>query len=63
MTTALNKARRKYEKKRRVKRVSFLLKEDKEILEYAESIPFSEKVKELLLSDLKKKKSGVKENE
>lgn len=60
MTEALDRARKKYEHKRKIKSVSFLVDEDKEILEFANSINFSEEVKNWLSTKLEaeKLKSG-----
>lgn len=60
MTVALDRARKKYEQKRKIKSVSFLVDEDKEILEFANSINFSEEVKNWLSIKLEaeKLKSG-----
>ena len=46
MSEALQKAQAKYEKKRQIKKVSFNAKTEKELLEFANSVDFSNWVKQ-----------------
>ena len=46
MSDALQKAQDRYEKKRQVKRVSFNIETEKELLEFANSMDFSSWVKQ-----------------
>ena len=46
MSDALQKAQERYENKRQVKRVSFNIETEKELLEFANSVDFSSWVKQ-----------------
>lgn len=46
MSDALQKAQERYENKRQVKRVSFNIETEKELLEFANSVDFSRWVKQ-----------------
>lgn len=46
MSDALQKAQERYENKRQVKRVSFNIETEKELLEFANSVDFSNWVKQ-----------------
>ena len=46
VSDALQKAQERYENKRQVKRVSFNIKTEKELLEFANSVDFSNWVKQ-----------------
>lgn len=53
-STALNKARQKYDDKRQIKKVSFNQEKEKELLEFAISVNFSEWVKRKIKEELNK---------
>ena len=53
-STALDKARRKYVDKRQIKKVSFNTENEKEILEFANSVNFSEWVKQKIKESMSK---------
>lgn len=51
-STALDKARQKYDDKRQIKKVSFNPEKEKELLEFASSVNFSEWVKQKIKEEL-----------
>lgn len=53
-STALDKARQKYDEKRQIKKVSFNSETEKDLLEFATSINFSEWVKQKIKEELSK---------
>lgn len=54
MSEALQKAQAKYETKRQVKKVSFNSETEKDLLEFATSVNFSEWVKQKIKKELSK---------
>lgn len=53
-STALDKARRKYDDKRQIKKVSFNIETEKNLLDFANSIDFSNWVKQKIKEELSK---------
>ena len=53
-STALDKAREKYDEKRKIKKVSFNTETEKDILDFANSVNFSEWFKQKIKAGLSK---------
>jgi len=53
--TAADKAKKKYEAKRKNKSVPFLIDEEAELLDFADKVDFANWVKEKIRDELKKK--------
>lgn len=53
-STALDKARQKYDDKRQIKKVSFNIETEKNLLDFANSIDFSNWVKQKIKEELSK---------
>ena len=53
-STALDKARQKYDEKRQIKKVSFNPDTEKNLLDFANSVNFSEWVKQKIKEELNK---------
>ena len=63
MSDALQKAQERYENKRQVKRVSFNIETEKELLQFANSVDFSRWVKQKISEAIADAKATIEQKE
>lgn len=63
VSDALQKAQERYENKRQVKRVSFNIETEKELLEFANSVDFSSWVKQKISEAIADAKATIEQKE